>query len=85
MVEAVEPCKLHSTSMLFLNTVFEHIQQLWMGIWLHTHSVTTTDVSPDKGQWAEILGDTCMQTRSLLYGRGCRTLQAASCIQSIHK
>jgi hypothetical protein len=27
--------------------VFEHLEQLWMGIWQHTHTVTTTEVSPD--------------------------------------
>ena len=44
MIEAVEPFKLHITSMLYLYEVFEHLQLLGMGIWMHTHSVTTTDV-----------------------------------------
>jgi len=26
--------------------VFEHLKQLWMGIWQHIHTVTTTEVSP---------------------------------------
>jgi hypothetical protein len=26
-----------------------------MGIWQHTHTVTTTDVSPDLGEFTEIL------------------------------
>jgi hypothetical protein len=34
--------------------VFEHLKQLWMGIWQHTHTVTTTDLSPDLGEFAEI-------------------------------
>jgi hypothetical protein len=50
MVEAVEPFKLHITSMSFLYEVFEHLQLLGMGIWMHIHSVTTTDVSPDLGE-----------------------------------
>ena len=37
--------------------MFEHLKQLWMGIWLHTHTVTTTEVSPDFGEFTEILDD----------------------------
>jgi hypothetical protein len=37
--------------------VFEHIKQLWMGIWQHIHTFTTTEVSPDLGEFAEILLD----------------------------
>jgi len=55
MVEAVEPFKLHPTSMAYLYKVFEHLKQLWMGIWQHIHSVTTTEVSPDLGELAEFL------------------------------
>ena len=54
---AVEPFKLHSTSMSYIYKVFEHLEQLWMGIWQHTHTVTTTEVSPDLGLLAEILDD----------------------------
>ncbi len=50
MVEAVEPFKLHSVSMLYAYIVLEHFLLLWMGLWLHTHIVTTTDVSPDLGE-----------------------------------
>jgi hypothetical protein len=58
MVEAVKPFKLHPTSMSYLYKVFDHPQLLGMGIWLHTHTVSsTTDVSPDLGELAEILGD----------------------------
>ena len=62
MVEAVEPFKLHITSMSYLYEVFEHLQLLGMGIWMHIHSVTTTDVSPDLGEVAESLGDVGVQT-----------------------
>ena len=34
--------------------VFEHLKQLWMGIWQQIH-VTTTDVSPDLGKFSEII------------------------------
>jgi len=50
IVEAVEPFKLHPTSMLYIYKVFEHLKQLWMGIWQHTHTITTTEVSPDLGK-----------------------------------
>ena len=42
MVEAVEPFKLHPTSMSYIYKVFEHLEQLWMGIWQHIHTVAIT-------------------------------------------
>jgi hypothetical protein len=57
MVEAVEPFKLYPTSMSYIYKVFEHLKQLWIGIWQHTHTVTTTEVSPDLGKFTEILDD----------------------------
>ena len=57
MVEAVEPFKLHPTSMSYIYKVFEHLKQLWMGIWQHIHSITTTKVSPDLGKFSEHLDD----------------------------
>jgi hypothetical protein len=41
--------------MSYIYKVFEHLKQLWMGIWQHTHTVTTTEVTPDLGEFAEIL------------------------------
>jgi hypothetical protein len=41
---------------------------LVMGIWMHIHSVTTTDVSPDLGELAESLGDVGVQTIPLHNG-----------------
>ncbi len=59
LAEAVEPFKLHPLSMSYIYEVFEHLLlRLWMGIWLHTHTVTTTDAFPDLGKLAEILPDT---------------------------
>ncbi len=37
--------------------VFEHLKQLWMDIWQHIHTVTTTELSPDLGELAEIIDD----------------------------
>jgi hypothetical protein len=68
IVEAVEPFKLHPTSMSYLYEVFEHLELLGMGIWMHIHSVTTTDVSPDLGELAESLGDVSVQTIPLRNG-----------------
>ncbi len=51
IVDDVEPFKLHPTFMSYLYEVFEYLQLLGMGIiWMHIHSVTTTDVSPDLGE-----------------------------------
>jgi hypothetical protein len=47
--------------------VFEHIKQLWMGIWQHTHTITTTEVSPDLGESAEILDDVSVKRIPLRY------------------
>ena len=57
IVEAVEPFKLHPTSMSYIYKLYEHLKQLWMGIWQHTHTVTTTEVSSDLGEFTEILDD----------------------------
>jgi hypothetical protein len=67
MVEAVEPFKLHITSMSYLYEVFEHLQLLCIDIWMHIHSITNTDVSPDLGELAESLGDARVQTIPLRY------------------
>ncbi len=69
LVEAVEPFKLHPTSMSYiLYERFERLLRFWIGIWLHTHTVTTTDASPDLGKLAEILPDASVQTMPLHFG-----------------
>jgi hypothetical protein len=30
--------------MSYIYKVFEHLEQLWMGIWQHIHTVTITEV-----------------------------------------
>jgi len=43
--------------MAYIYEVFEHLKQLWMGIWQHIHTVTTTELSPDLRKLAEIIDD----------------------------
>ncbi len=68
IVEAVEPFKLHPTSMSYKYEGFDHLQLLGMGIWLHTHSVIITDISPDMEELAECLGDASVITMPLHNG-----------------
>jgi hypothetical protein len=53
--------------MSYLYKVFEHLKQLWMGIWQHMHTVPTTVVSPDVGEFAEILDDVSVEMITLHY------------------
>jgi hypothetical protein len=55
-----------------------------MGIWQHTHTVTTTEISPDMGEFSEILDDVNVETIPLHYCWGCRTFKTASYIYVIH-
>ncbi len=84
LVEAVEPFKLHPMSISYMYAVFEQLFRLWMGIWHHTHTVTTTDTSPDLWELAELLPDASVQTMPLCFDWGCRTFQNASLIYIIH-
>ncbi len=68
MVEAVEPFKQHPTSMSYLYEVFEPLQLLCIDIWMNTHSVAITDISPDLAELAESLGDVSVQTIPLRNG-----------------
>jgi hypothetical protein len=53
--------------MAYIYEVLEHLMRLWMGILLHTHTVATTDASPDLGKFAEILPDASVQTMPLRF------------------
>jgi hypothetical protein len=47
--------------MPYIYKVFEHLKQLWMGIWQLIHTITTTDVSPDLGEFSEILDEVSVE------------------------
>ena len=53
--------------MRYIYKVFEHLKQLWMGIWQHTHTVTTTDISPDLRELALIIDDVSVEMIPLRY------------------
>jgi len=56
-----------------------------MGIWMQTHTATTTDISPDLEKLTEIQGDVTVETMPLGYVWGCsRTFQTAPHIHVIH-
>ena len=79
MVEAVEPFKLHPTSILYKFRVFEHLLLWWMGIWMHTYMVTNKSGAPDHPSYVNV------QMMPQRYGRGCRTSQIASCTYILYK
>ena len=53
--------------MSYIYKVFQYLKQLWMGIWQHTHTVATTEVSSDLGELAEILDDVSVEMIPLRY------------------
>jgi len=53
--------------MSYIYKVSEHLGQLWMGIWQHTHTVATTEVSPVLGELTEILDDVSVGMIPLCY------------------
>jgi hypothetical protein len=53
--------------MSFKYLLFQHLKQMWMGIWQHTHTVTTTEVSQDLGEFAEIIYDVSLEMIPLRY------------------
>ena len=53
--------------MSYIYKVFEQIEQLWMGIWHHIHTVTNIEVSPDKGELAEIIDHVSVEMIPLRY------------------
>ena len=83
LIKAVEPFKLHPTSMSYIHMVFEHLLKFWMALWLHNHTITTTDTSPDLCELGEILPDAIVQTMLLHFHWCCRTFQTASHVHVI--
>ncbi len=63
--------------------MFEHLLRLWMGIWLCTHTITTTDASLDLGKLAEILPDASVQTMPLRFDWVCRNFQTTSHVHGV--
>jgi len=44
MVEAPNPLGVHPTSMSYVYKVFQHLDMLWMGIWVYHYTVTPVQV-----------------------------------------
>jgi hypothetical protein len=40
MVEATNPHRLFPTSMSYVYTVLQHLDMLWIGIWVYPYTVT---------------------------------------------
>jgi hypothetical protein len=53
--------------MSYIYKVFEHLEQLCMGIWQHILTVATTGVSPDLGELGLILDDVSVEMIPLRY------------------
>jgi hypothetical protein len=70
------------TSMSYLYEVFEHLQLMGIDIWMHTHTVTTTDFVPRFGRvgWNPRW---CKSANHTTYSWGCRTFQTAHHIHVI--
>jgi hypothetical protein len=57
MVEAANPHWLHPTSILDVYKVFEHLEMLWMGIWVRTYAVLHVQVGVNfrkNGEWPSL-------------------------------
>ncbi len=44
MVEAPKSLEVHPTSMSYVYKVFQHLDTLWMGIWVRPYTVTHVQV-----------------------------------------
>ncbi len=53
--------------MAYIYKVFEHLKQLWMKIWQHNHTVTTTELSPELEKFTEILEDVSVEMIPVRY------------------
>jgi len=56
-----------------------------MGIWMHIHSIITTNVAPDLGELCEVLGEVWVQMISIRYCCGHINFQTASCLHGMHE
>ena len=53
--------------MSYIYKVLEHLKQMWMGIWQHTHTISTKEVSPDLREFTEIQDDVSVEMIQLRY------------------
>jgi hypothetical protein len=51
MVEATNPLGVHPTSMAYVYTVFQHLDMLWMGIWVYPYTVIVMPVQVGREFW----------------------------------
>jgi hypothetical protein len=54
MVEAARGFRLYTTSILDAYNVFEHLDKLWMGIWVHPYTDTC---AVGEGKFSKIWGE----------------------------
>ncbi len=57
MVEAANPQRLHPPTMAYICKVFEQLEMLWMGIWVHTYAVLHVQVGVnirENGVWPSL-------------------------------
>ena len=85
MVGAVKPFKLHDSSMSNIYKVFEHLLLLWIGIWMHPHTLAIADVHPQccRVDW-KLMWLRHANNGTTLYDWGCKTFQTGSHIHFIH-
>ena len=70
--------------MSYIYGVFEHLCRLWMGIWLPTHTITTTDITPDLWELLKsYLIQVCQPCHYTLV-EAVKTFQTASHVHVIH-
>ena len=56
-----------------------------MGIWMHIHSIITTNVAPDLGELAKVLGEVWVQMMSICYHCGHINFQTAPYLHGMHE
>ena len=85
MVEAVEPIKLHPTSMSYIFKLFEHLQLICRAVWQHPYTLPPQMYPPiwENYRWNP-RWYVSLEMISLCFGWDCRTFQTASHIHVIH-
>ena len=68
--KAVNPHELHPTSILDVYKVFQHLEMLWMGIWVHPYAVIHAQVGVNfrkTGVWPSLYDVVVSWLRLLCY------------------